>query len=517
MKLFDDYLVPVVLVAIFLISGCSNTVSDSIQQGRAHLSNGEFSAAVISFKNAVQSDASSAEARMALADALERSGDMAGAEQHYRRALTLGGNADDLVPRIALLLLDRSDFAILIKDFSDRELALPAADSELRGIVAMAYFALKQTDRAEAQLAKAAVNGPTVRLAKAQLAILSNHPDQAMKEVMGLATSGDAPWWVLRAASRLYLAYGDQANALATMKQAYELANWNQGVIGEYAEQLFEAGKSAEAKPLRNKLRKIAPRYYRTAFVEALFNMEEGNFDKAHEFASKVLAALPEHVPSLLMAAKIELDRGELSSADNHLRKILFVNPASVGALRMQFMLELRRNNVKAATTILERALRLAPNDRGLLMASAELAWARGDKSGAVKILSEVTNSQPPPVDILTRLAEMKFAMGKHDDANKIIGQAMQLSRGNVALREAVFRTLLRMPLFDKAREMAKVELELRPKDPEPYLWMAAVEGIAGNEVAALEYSGRALDIRPDYYPALLAMASSASTVERAS
>ncbi len=514
MKLINAHLV-VVAAAAFLAVGCSNSTADSIRQGKEHLNKGELSSAVISFKNAVQSDASSSEARSALADALERTGDMVGAEQHLRQALVHGGNADDLVPRIALLLLDRGDYAILVKDFADRELALPTADSELRGIVALAHLALRHQDKAEWQLTRATINAPAVRLAKAQMAIQAKRPQEAMVEVEDLIKEGKAPWWVRRAASRLYVARGDQANALASMKSSYELAGWHQGVIGEYAEQLFEAGKSAEAKPLLNKLRKIAPRYWRTAFVEALFQMEEGKQDQAHALVTKVLVALPEHVPSLLIAAKVELDRGELSSADSRLRKILFINPASLGALRMQFLLELRRNDLKAAAAILDRALRLAPNDRGLQTASAELAWAKGDKAGAVKQLTKAAQTQPPGADILIRLAEMKFALGKRDEAGQAISQAIQLSHDNPGLREGVFRALLNMHLLDKAREMAKAELELRPKEPEPYLWMAAVAGIEGNEAAAFEQTSRALDVRPDYYPALMALAISATSADR--
>lgn len=503
------------LAAAFVASGCSKSAADFIQEGKEYLGKGDASTAAIVLKNAVQADPSSVEARVTLGEALERSGDMVGAEQHYRRALALGGNADDMALRVALLLLDRSDYAILVKDFADRKLALPRADSELRGVVALAHLAMKQKGKAEQQLAKAAENGPAVRLAKAQLSILANRPKEALQEIESVTKDGKAPWWVLRAASRLYAAQGDQAGALAAMKAAYELANWHQGVIGEYAEQLFDAGKSAEAKPLRQKLRKIAPGYYRTAFVEALFLMEEGKPDEAYALATKVLAALPEHVPALLIAAKVELDRGEISSADSRLRKVLFLNPASVGALRMQFMVELRRKDLKAATAILERALRLSPGDPGLLAASAELAWSKGEKVEAVKTLQKLAQTQPPPADILIRLAEMKFALGKRDEADQAIVQAIQISRENAALRERVFRTLVNMNMLDKARELAKAEQALRPKDPEPLLWMAALLGTEGNETAALEQIGHALDLRGDFYPALMALAGTATTPER--
>lgn len=506
-----------ILVALALaVSACSKPpASDSLQKGKDFLAKGELASAVIEFKNAVQADASSVDARVALGDVLERTGDMTGAEQNFRRALDLGGDADDLVPRIALILLDRSDNATLVKDFADRELPLPAADRELRGIVALAEFALKHKDKAQQQLAKAAGNGPAVRLAKAQLAIMENRPKDAVAEVEEIVKEGKAPWWALRAASRLYSAQGDREKALATMKNAYELAGWHQGVIGEYAEQLFEAGKPAEAKPLREKLRKIAPRYYRTAFIESLFQMQEGKFDEAHDSATKVLAALPDHAPSLLIAAKVELDRGELASAGSRVGRVLAKNPASLQALRLKFLLDIRRGDVKAAATTLERALRLAPNDLALVAASADLAWARGDKTGALKQMAAAAQTEPQQAEFLIKLAEMKFAVGKRDEASQAVDRAIASAKDDTAKRATVFRSVLRMKMLDRARAMAKVELDRRPGEPEPHLWMAAVVGSEGKEEAALEETGRALDIRPDYYPALLALARTASTPER--
>lgn len=501
--------VPLLLVA------CSRPLSDPLQKGREFLDKGELKAAAIEFKNAVQADSASADARIALGDALERSGDLGGAELSYRKALELGGNADDLVPRIALILLDRADHAILLKDFAGRELSRPEADSELRGIVALAEIALKRKDKAESQLARVQTDSPAVSMARAQLALLANDRDGAMKEIEGAIKEGKTPWWVLRAASRLYTAGGDRDKALAAMKLAYESAGWHQAVIGEYAELLVGAGKFEEARPLRSKLGKIAPTYYRTAFVEALFRMEEGRFDEAHEAASKVLLALPDHVPALMITAKVELDRGELSSAETRLRKVLFQNPYLLEALRMNLMLELRRNNLKEAKAILDRAMGLAPQDRGLLALSAELAWSRGDRAGAVQQLTRAIQGETPPLEMLIRLAEMKLALGQRAAALQSAERAVELAGAKTAQREGVFRALLRMRFIDQARQMAKAELERRPKEPEPYLWMAAVVGSEGNEAAALEHTARALDIRADYYPALLALAGTAKTEER--
>jgi putative PEP-CTERM system TPR-repeat lipoprotein len=503
-------------LAVALLGGCSSSLSETMKAGKAHLVKGELASAVISFKNAVQADPASPDARVALGDAQERSGDLTAAEQQYRRALDLGGDASDLVLRIALILLDRNDAAILIRDFGDRELPRPAADADLRGILALAQLSLGKKDAAEAELRKATTQTTAVRLARAQLALREGKIEEATSGLEGLLKDEDAPWWVMRAASRVYAAKGDAARTLSALERAYRLAGWHQGVIGEYAEYLFLSGHADDARPLRDKLRQIAPGYYRTFFLDALFLMRDEKFDEAHDAATKVLGVLPEHTLAQLIAATVELKRGELSSVEARLKKVLAKDPGSVEALRLQFNLTLRQRNLKAAAETLEKALRLAPDDRGLIVASADLAWAQADKTRALKQLARAADMKPPQVQLYTRLAEMAQALGKRDMATLAINRAMELSSGDAGAREELFRAVLRMRLADKAKTMAEAELALRPKDPEPHLWLAAVLGSEGKEDAALEQARRALDLRPDYYPALTALAKTANSPERA-
>jgi putative PEP-CTERM system TPR-repeat lipoprotein len=352
-------------------------------------------------------------------------------------------------------------------------------------------------------------------MALAQQALLSGQPAQAFAEIDSIFKAGNVSWWVLRGTSRLNAAIGDYAGALAAMKSAYALAGWHQGVIGEYAELLIEAGQAAEARPLLEKLRKIAPSYWRTAFIDALLLFDEGKQDEAYTRINKVLAAVPEHIPSALIASRVELDRGELSSADQRLRKVLFSTPYSIKALRLQFVLELKRKNLNAASAVLERALRIAPNDRSLLAALADLSWTKGEQLKAIALLAKTADAQPPRAELYTRLAEMQFAVGKKAEAVRSIEQAVQLASSNPVQAEGAVRALVRFGMLDRALEVVQKELQRRPKDPEPYLWKAVVLGSQGNEEAALKELSDALDLRHDYFPALMALAGTATNATR--
>lgn len=495
----------VCLATTLLTASCGS--SDHLKDGKSYLAKGDLAAALIALKNAAQSDPQNPAVRTLLGDTLERVGDLTGSEQQYRRAVELGGDASELVPKIAMGLVDRGQMALVVRDFGTTELALPAGDSELRGILAMANLALGKVGQASAELAKATTQTPAVRLARAEFALRERRYQAAITEIEAELQDGKAPWWFWRSASRILADRGSADRALAAIKTAHEEAPWHPGLMGEYAEQLIRANKMDQAKPLREQLKKIAPRYYRTHLIDAMFYAREGRSDDVHIAATRVLEAVPDHVPAQLLAATVEFGRGELAAVEERLKKILAKNPASIEALRMRISLELRRGDRRAALAALNQALRHSPNDPGLLTTAANLAWTNGDKSGAVQQLALALDAAPMQPQLHLRMAEMKHAMGKRVEAMAAIDRAVELSGDSAHLREQVFQVLMRMRLPAKARVWVEKEIVGRPDDPEPIFWLGILLAAEGQKNKALEQTRRALDIRPDYAPALSALA----------
>ncbi len=504
----------VIVLSCSLFFGCSNSASDYAKEGTAYLEKGDLNAAVISFKNAVQADPKSIEARLALADALERNGDLSGAEQQLRRALESGGDADELLPRVAVLLLDRGENALLIRDFGNQNLKSSTADSDLKALVALAHLASGQPKKANERLDKLTEQTPAVYLARAQIDYAENRRADAAAAMDSVLASQKAPWWVARGASRVFLANNEAPKALQAIRQSYDAAPMHRGVIGEYAEQLIAANRKEEARPLRDKLRKVAPAYYRTQYLDALFLLEDGKQDFAYTAVTKVLAALPEHIPSQIIAASIELERNELSSVDVRVKKVLSAEPNSSQGYRLRAMLEMRRGHMAEASDALEKAINRAPEDRNLQAMAAGVSWSRGDKRTALRQMSKAAMQEPQRADLLAGLAEMLQISGQAAEASKALDSGIALAKDTKG-REAVFNAALHMKQLAKAKGIAQVEIGLRPKDPEPLLWMAAVLGSEGNEAGALNSTRQALDLQPDYYQALNALARTSNTPER--
>ena len=495
------------VAAALCLAACSLSITDPLQQSQAFAAKGDIASAVVVLRSAVQEQPSALTMRLALGDALERSGDLTGAEQHYRRALELGGSADVLVPKIALILMDRNDLVALQRDFEDTTLSQAPANSDLRGILACVHLMLGEKAKALDQLMWVTVETPAVRLARAQWALGEGREADAADQLEHLLKEPDPPWWVLRAAARFYWAKGNSEQALAAMKSAYAKAGAHPEVMGEYAEKLLRAGHVGAARQLFAQLQEFAPSHYRTFTLDALLQADAGNFDAAYLAATRVLAAMPEHIPMLLLAAKVELDRAQLLSAEARLEKILAQNPQMLEALRLRYQLELLQGKAGPARSTLHKALQIAPQDRWLLAAAADHAWSAGDRSLALRQLSMAAQQQPIEPPLLARLAEMMYATGNTEAAIRAIDLAIELSATQPKSREAVLRSTMRMRLLDRAKTMVQADMAQRPNDPEPHMWMAGVLGKEGHRQAALEQIGLALDARADYYPALFALA----------
>jgi cellulose synthase operon protein C len=492
------------IVGILIYMNSSPNSSQLIAQGEAYLKKGQLSSSIISLKNAVQTDPASAKARFLLAEALERNGSLVDAEQQYRQAQTLGIDADQTIPRIVVLMLDSNDTTKLIREFGKTTLKSKESDSDLRAAVALAYLEARNIGAAKAQLAAASQSTAATHVAAAQIALSEMRKQDALTELATLKNDTHVPWWALRARSRVYAATGDDEQALDSMRLAHETAPWHQGLMGEYAEKLIAAGRFDQARPLRDKLKKIAPAYYRTFFLDSIFLAKDGKFDDAYTAAMNVLKILPDHIAALAVATRLELRSGEFASAESHLTRLQALAPDLVEGYALLAELDLRQGKIAAASDAITKGLGKAPKDRALLGMSGEVAWQKGDRDRAIKNVEDAASVQPPQPQVLLRLAQMRSATGQRDKAIEALEQAQKLSATESGIREEIFLASLKMNLQEQARNIADAEVSAHPSEPQGYLWQGAVKGSSGDAAAALALTRKALTIKPDYYPALL-------------
>lgn len=500
-----------IVATVALLGGCQPK-DDFAAAGQQYLKDGKYTEAVIQFKNAVQAEPDSAATRALLADALERVYDLPGAEQELRKALAAGGD-EQLALRIAVIQLDRSDFDALVREFKDRRLADRQADSTLRALVAIAYVGLKQPALAQRQLQDVA-DTPAVKLARAQLLVA----DGKLAEALALlpppnATApADTPWWVLRATGRLASAVGDEARALESVRLAHVAVPWHQGVTGEYGEALLNAGKTEEATAVRDQLRKQAPNYFWTHYLDAALLARAGKIDQGHAAALKALAMAPQHLPSGLIAASAELSKGDFLMADRRLHALVQENPNSLQALRMLVESKMRSGKRNEAVAVVARGLSVAPQDAQLLAVKADLEWSLGARKDAMATLTKLTAAHPDDVLAKVRLAEARGRMGDKPQATRMLDETATAAGQDTGLRGRIVATALRLGYLDQARRIAEQGLALQPQLADASLALAAVQSAQNDAAGAWRTTLQVLDREPAHAGALSALSAMVRT-----
>lgn len=486
-----------------LIGGCGK---DPISAGNGYMKSGEYPSAVIEFKNAVQANPDSTAARLALADALERVYDPAGAEQQIRKAIDKGGDANALIPRIALLMLDRNELAKVISEFKDRHLSSPEAESNLRAVVAVAYLGQKQLALAETQLAAVTKDTEAVKLAKAQALLSQNKKEQAIAALDTSVADKDAAWWVLRGVGRIYESDGKHEQAFQFMNRAYEAAPWHRGVMGEFGEFLISAGKLDQAITIRNKLKKLAPNFYWTHYLDALVLSQQGRQDDSHAAALKVLAASPEHLPATLLVASAELHKGEMLMANNRLKKVVSQHPYSIPTLQLLAETQLRLGQNNEAAETIKRGVSAAPANSRLLSLRADSEVSRGMIKEAVATLQQLHTADPENPSHLLRLSALHARLGDKASAKKLLDQATDAGKDHPAIRDQIVKVALGMGDSARVQKLADHAVQTRPQDPQSHLTLAIARGIQKDTAGAWQETLAALDLQPAFQPALNAL-----------
>lgn len=483
---------------------------DLVAKAREAIARGDDAAASVFLRSALQQQSGAADVRIMFADLLERRHDRAGAEEQLRKALEGGGNADVLVPRIALLMVDRGDMETLIRTYKDEHLQDPQAEATLRGTVALALLSLKREAPARQQI-EGAPPVPAVRLARAQLLVNEGQAAQALAELGLDDAESPPPWWLLRAARRIAVAAGEPELSLDLIRRAQAAAPWNLGVVGEYGEALVSAGRFDDATQVRDRLAKAAPQFFWTHYLSALLFNRAGRLDEAHAAALSVLKVSPDHAASALIAASAELRSDDVRVAYERLLPLVRRNPQSLPAVRLLAQAQLRMGQIQPALETVERGLRLAPGDAELLLMRGRIDTAAGRPKEAVSSYEKAAATRPDEPDVLLALARARAAAGNRNGARQLLERLPDLVDDG-AQGARLVETVLSLREPDWARRIAERLLARFPADAQARLAGAAVKSIQGDAAGAWQAVLAVLDDDRRNGGALMALGTMART-----
>jgi cellulose synthase operon protein C len=495
------------LCSVGCLIGCSPSSTDFEKKGEEALGSGDNVGAVLHLKSAVASNASSLKARELLEKAYERVGDFQAAEQQLRKQVELGGDKNIAIPKIASWLVDRNENQALVKEFSEIKLDSSESNALLVALVSMAYAGQRRLPEAERVLAKAGAVNAATQLAAAQIQFNKGFVDKGkvlLDDSQRLADENNTtPWWVWRGIARGWQGLAESKKSLLSFDAALKALPSHFGIKGELGEYLMALEQVDQAKGILKDLKSTAPKYYRTALLEALVSIDAGRQDEAYELATRVLAQVPDSESASLIAANIDLARNNVSTAENRVQALLSRTPYSLGGQRLSAIIEAKKGNSANAERILEKTLLTVGNNPSLMVELAQQKLNLGKTAEARKLLEAAIATKPDSVAALATLSDLLLRSGKSSEAAAHLKKALSSSKPEIGSMQILFNLAIKTKQYDQALIAIEKTQSARPSDPAPTLWKAILAKEKGDAVAANALLLSSLDQSPTFYPAL--------------
>ncbi|MFN3566659.1 MAG: XrtA/PEP-CTERM system TPR-repeat protein PrsT, partial [Burkholderiaceae bacterium] len=500
------------LVVAFALAGClKDSPEKLVASAKDYLARGEYNAAVIQLKNALQEAPGNGEARLLLGRALLETRDPVSAEKELRRALEYKQPPEAVLPLLARALMEQGEAAKLVQDFSSRQLDDRDADAVFRAWLGDAFVRLGRRQEAADAYAKALSVKPgfaPARLGQARLAALDGRLDEAIAIVdeVKAADRKIADAYLLKAG--LLSVRGEADAARAELRRALDADPGHLPARFAVISQLIDARDFDGAAAQIGEARKYARGDLRINYFEGLLALRKGDVARARDQVLQVLKYAPEHVPSLVLAGAVELRANQPLAAEAYLRKAISRAPEHLGAQRMLVGALLRAGQPGKAIEALQPLVQHAgAGDPQVLMLAGETYLANGDLKQAASYFTSAASSDAQQVAARTRLGQIALATGRTEAGIRELEAASELDAGQYQADLVLIVGHLRAGRTARALEAARTLEKKQPDNPLSHHVLGVVHAARKDSAAARRSFEKALALRPSYLPAAQGLA----------
>jgi putative PEP-CTERM system TPR-repeat lipoprotein len=514
---------------------------------------GDINRAVGEMHNALKYNDASASVRVALAELLEKSGDMHGALVEAQEAARIEPKNPEphwLIANIYFRYQGRDRASMrdsLKKAVKELEEMRQDAPEDERSYFALgqAYLEMGEPDKAIAAYEKFQALVPNSDAGYVEIAEyyerLGEH-DKAIDYLnKALKSQPDAPKSLMMLA-KIYSGMDKNKEAVELYKKLLEVTGDNLPVKKQLAAALLDSQEFGEAKKLLEEIEKTAPtdRESQILLSRALLGLKE--FDRAMEILNSILEDNPDHLEARFYLGTAYEQNGNPSEAAKIFAQLLEQTRGSAEehkANRLVFQQHLAAayqdlgENDKAIA-IYEEILKNDPDpnprllfflinayrlnhqlDKALALGKQQYEKNRADtnfglvyartladsgktKEGA-EILQKMLQADPSNVDIYVNLSQVYLQGKKYAEAEKILRRAEDRKLDSERLKFQLGTIYERQKDFDRAESLFKELLKEKPKNAIVlnYLgYMLADRGIRLDE--AVKYVEEALTLEPN-------------------
>jgi len=454
------------LVALALLaSGCSSPEAQKqrhFDQGNKYSAEKRDDFAVIEYANAVRIDPKFGEARLKLAETLERMGNAQAAFPEFVRAadalpanrdlqlkatqlLMLAGRYDDAKARAAALvkknpndveaLLLSANAMAGLKDpagaTKEVEEALKVAPEDSRAFLSLggiqmrsgAFKEAEQSYRRAIALKPSSVEG---HLALANFLFSSGHyadAEQELKQSVALDSNNVIANRMLAA---LYMGTNRRAEAEQPLKVVADVTKVPAARF-QLADYYVAVGRPEDAKKLLTGLAENRVTFARAEGMLASIDYRSGRTKDAHARLDKLLARAPKEPSALLLRAQWLTSEHKVDEAVDAAKAAVTADPQSAMAQYALGVAYSLRGNIQDAIAAYNDALRLNPRFESARIQLSRVNLIKGDNLGALRYAQEATQASPRSVDARIALVRSQLALNDLESAQKEVAELLRL------------------------------------------------------------------------------------------
>lgn len=493
------------IIVLLSLTACGE-VKDAetlIAEAVEYQQKGDDNAAIIQLKNALQQEPNHKEARYELGVLLQKTGDLLAAEKELERALSLGADANAVLPVLSRVLFDLGKFRLLL-DTIER---FPDTDSvEVRILQGRALLATGRQDESKALLDQVLSENPDstevlVGLAQHALSEQDIESANALSRQAIEKNPDNSTAWLFYA--RLLQAQNKTEQALKAFTRVIQLQPDNLSAYSDKATLEINLRQFDDAQSTITQAKQIAPENVLLNYSQALLDFNQGRHAEALSSIQTLLSVAPEHLPSVLLAGAIQLSLGSLMQAEQYLEQYLKKIPGNIYARKLMVNTLLRSNQIPRAITILEPTLPVADQDPQLLALAGETYMRAGDFVKAAEYYEKANELVPNNATIHTALGMTRLAMGDQVHGIAELELASELDKNSPRAGILLALAHIRSNEFDKAH--ATIDELLQEDKQNPLFYNLKGVAFIGKEEfsKAREIFNQALAIQSDFFPAI--------------
>ena len=488
-----------VLLLSALLSGCSEKSMEShLADARNYVSQQQFDAAVVEYKNAIQKSPNAAEPRFELGRIYIQNKDYNAAEKELNKALELGYPANNVIPLLSIAY-QQSGAENALAGVDYRADGMTAVESAEVGFYKLqALVQLGKVDDAQAlidDLSSLDTESVYKGLIESYRFIIDDDIDNAIAATETLRARSPLNKDVLQQLAKLYLLNSEQDKAIDIYSEY--LKSYPDDVTSKFAyvSLLIEQRSLEKAEPLVDQLLALNENNPLLNTYKGIIESAQGKYAEALGYLELAIQNGRSDQVVRLVAGYSAYQIQDFEAAQRHLTMVASSLPDNHPGLRMlaDSMLQLGEND--EALEVLNRVEGEQTADARLFSKASYQLLREGNEFGARQMV-EKSETVSESAEDLSRLGVLQLSL---NDIEGIVNleEAVNKAPDSATTQSTLLRAYVATNQFEKAKAAAIEWHEKAPETSIPLVYLGSIATVEGDFDAAKQYLEQASQ-KPD-------------------